>query len=81
VEKEAKTRKCTRCRINYPSELVQTMVSSIGNFALCGICYLDFSNELHGIKRRSLDGTVAEGLRQKAIAFRKEHNLDYFGPK
>jgi hypothetical protein len=64
--------KCTECKIDYPFGYVQLMYSSEGTKALCGECYRIVSNRFHGINRKKLDGPIAEELRQKALAFRRE---------
>lgn len=39
---------------------------------LCGICALEITNHIHGIKRKKFGGEMAESLRQEAIAYNKK---------
>jgi len=64
--------KCEDCEIDYPGDLVQPMSSGGGYRSLCGICALERSNRIHGANRKHFDGSMAESLRQEAIAFRKK---------
>lgn len=68
--------KCDQCKVNYPSGLVQVMYSSLGSFNVCGICALEISNKIHGNNRQKFDGPMAEKMRQKAIKFRQENDID-----
>lgn len=65
--------RCSRCRWNYPDELVTTFVSSFGNAEVCGICALALSNQLHGDNRKKFHGQLAEEKRLDAIDWRKKH--------
>ncbi len=62
--------KCEECKIDYPGDLVSVLTSSAGCFRLCGICALEFTNRMHGIKRKCFRGEIAESLRRRALAFR-----------
>ena len=69
--------KCTECNIDYPSDYLHDFDSSQGfKPNVCGICALELSNIIHGIKRTKFDGPIAEKMRQKAIKWRKEHKND-----
>jgi hypothetical protein len=54
--------KCEECKFNYPKHLI-----SVG---ICGICALENSNRVHGIKRTKFNGEIAEEMRLGAIAHR-----------
>jgi hypothetical protein len=67
---------CGNCRIDYPEGYVMPFTSSLGNQPLCGVCALEASNKIHKTNRLKFDGETAEEMRQKALAFRKKHNLN-----
>lgn len=71
-----KLRKCEKCGVEYPSELLAPMLGTgIDHVMLCGICALQLSNEVLGVYREEFTGETAEAMRQKAIQWRKEKRL------
>jgi len=72
---DTKLTPCSVCTWLYPEELVSPIVSSSGDKAdVCGICALEISNRVSGVKRKKFDGPQAEGLRLAAIKWRKGRN-------
>lgn len=66
--------RCDSCKWNYPFEFLSSFQSNKKNIAnCCGICALQFSNELHNEKRTQFDGEVAEEMRQAALNWRRKH--------
>lgn len=68
--------RCSQCKIDYPSYMVQLMKSSLGSFMVCGVCALDISNQIHGTQRATFDGEVAEQMRKEAIEFRQQKTIN-----
>lgn len=71
--------KCDECKWEYPSHLLNTLRTNVADQndrALCGICALEISNKIHGVKRIKFDGQVAEYMRQQAVKWRKKHPYD-----
>lgn len=66
---------CEKCRWKYPDWLVQPLSSNKGMAMVCGICYLEIKNEIHGTNFTSLTGEIAEKMRLAAIEFRKNNQL------
>jgi hypothetical protein len=66
---------CARCKLPYPGEMLNPVM---GNFAdsgkpVCGICALEIVNEAHGTRMKRFHGELAEGLRLRAINWRRKH--------
>jgi hypothetical protein len=75
-----KLKRCGKCKTNYPPELLSQMHIAVPGTAgytapVCGICALDITNEVHGVIRSRFTGTIAEGMRQDAIKWRKTHKV------
>lgn len=67
--------KCSECKRKIPEELLSPMITSSGNQAdVCGVCALEISNQVLGIKRTRFNGEMAEDLRQDAIVHYKKTN-------
>jgi hypothetical protein len=66
---------CARCRVRYPTALLSPLTTDEGEpaQAVCGICALALMNQKRGSRDIQLEGEMAEGLRQQAIAWRREH--------
>jgi hypothetical protein len=65
---------CKECKWKYPDELLNPIVTSLGSSGLiCGICALELTNQIHGIKRKRFNGQMAEHMRLDAIIWRKKH--------
>lgn len=64
---------CGGCRWRYPSELLAPYVSNGKTLLRCGICALEESNRLHGIRRTTFGGGMAEDMRLDAIDWREGH--------
>ena len=69
-----KPKKCEKCKIKYPSEILSPLLGSYPTGNICGICALKLTNQIHGIKKKKFTGKMAEKLRLKAILWRKKHN-------
>jgi hypothetical protein len=70
---------CKRCEWVYPAEYVNMMRTNLPDLdgkAFCGICALDITNSIHGVKREKFDGAGAELMRQMAIDWRKKHSYN-----
>jgi len=64
---------CPECGVDYPEGLLSALVTSGGTTAwVCGICALEISNRLFGVRRQKFQGEVAEDLRQAAIRWRRK---------
>lgn len=72
--------KCAECGWKYPARILSPVV--MGNVDgsglkqtgyVCGICALDITNKLHGIKRTEFTGEQAESNRLDAIDWRERH--------
>lgn len=75
-----KLKRCGKCRTSYPPELLSQMHLATpegGGYTapVCGICALEISNDHHGVIRSRFTGTIAEGMRQEAIKWRKTHKV------
>jgi hypothetical protein len=70
---------CAKCQWEYPDHMVRAMLMSAPGMeavtlAVCPICALDLSNEIHGGPPRTrFDGPQAERLRKDALRWRKAH--------
>jgi len=64
---------CTMCLWNYPEGLVNPLITPVASVDLCGICALELSNELHGIRRKQFDGPKAEEIRLGCVKWRKDN--------
>jgi hypothetical protein len=66
--------RCAECKWNYPELLLHSMFMD-GTYTkpICGICALEVTNKLHGIKVTKFQGEMAERARLDAIAWRKTH--------
>jgi len=62
---------CQKCKIKYPDGYLAPIMTSKGNAVVCGVCALELSNAVTGMKRKKFQGEEAERLRQLAIEFRK----------
>lgn len=68
--------KCGNCGVVYPNGYTSPMHTGDGSTDnICGICALELSNAYHGVIRKKFDGTMAEELRQNAIAWRKKKGI------
>ena len=71
--------KCAQCKIDYPNGVELSPISfggkDIGELSItgevCGICALEITNKIHGVKQTSFQGRMAEENRQAAIRYRK----------
>jgi hypothetical protein len=74
---------CPNCKWLYPAVYLHPMQTSAGTIEpICGICALDLSNSVLGVKRKRFDGQMAEHLRRMAIDWRKRHkDLTPISPK
>lgn len=61
---------CTHCKYDYSPELLNSASGVKISGPICGICYLELSNAIHGTMRPYLRGPIAEQLRLAAIAAR-----------
>lgn len=69
--------RCPSCLWKYPSSLLSPLVTSQGQTeSICAICALEIISKIHGIKRTSFSGTMAEANRQAAIKWRETHPQD-----
>jgi hypothetical protein len=71
--------KCEYCHWPYPSHYLNQMRTNHAEFNgmfICGICGLEITNIIHGIKREAFDGEAAESFRQGAIKWREVHPYD-----
>jgi hypothetical protein len=66
-------KQCGKCGVRYPEDLLSPFQSSRGGtLPVCGVCALELSNEIHGVKRERFDGERAEAMRQEALAWREK---------
>lgn len=71
--------RCHDCQWNYPQELLNRLfVGGDGNGGgytplICAPCALERTNVLHGIRRASFQGEIAEQMRQDALRWRQTH--------
>jgi len=65
-------KKCAKCKIKYPDDLLSPGMGLGIRGAVCGICALALSNKALGIVRTEFDGEQAEYMRQEAIEWRKK---------
>jgi len=69
--------RCAECKWNYPDEYLDQMFIDGGyTKSICGICALELSNRITGIKRTKFQGEVAEAKRVDAVNWRKYHPKD-----
>lgn len=69
--------KCAECKWNYPEELLHQLYMGGGyTKPMCGICALEVTNKLHGVKLNKFRGEMAEAARLDAIRWRKKHPKD-----
>lgn len=69
--------RCADCRWKYPQSILSQMFVNGGyTDPICGICALERMNIVHGIKRESFSGEMAEANRVSAILWRKSHPQD-----
>ena len=52
---------CQRCKIEYPDSYLAPIITSEGNFIVCGICALEIKNIIHGTNDKKHQGEIAEG--------------------
>ena len=62
--------KCSDCKIDYPSDLVQPFIYYDSVVDVCGICALARKNALHGTHFTEFTGEMAEYLRLEAVRYR-----------
>lgn len=63
---------CTRCRWDYPEDVpLSPVIGSTHRGDVCGICALEMTNVIHGIKRTRFTGEMAEEFRLLAIKARQ----------
>ena len=63
-------KKCAKCKIEYPSEILSPMFGAGIAGDICGICALEISNAIHGINKTNFKGETAEDFRLQAINWR-----------
>lgn len=69
--------RCAHCLWKYPDTMLSPMFV-LGGYTrhICGICALEITNAIHGIKRGNFQGEMAEANRQSALKWRKTHPND-----
>lgn len=71
--------KCEECKWDYPQHFLNILRSNLATEngkAICGICALRITNEIHGLSRKRFHGRAAEYLRLQAESWRKKHSYD-----
>ena len=67
-------KKCSQCGIKYPEKLLAPIMTTKGTSVdVCGICGLNLSNFILGVRRTKFNGEIAEQMRLDAIEFRKKN--------
>lgn len=65
--------KCKPCGVDYPAYLLNEMFTGAGyTVPICGICALEATNQIHGVRRGSFLGGIAERSRVQAIEHRNK---------
>lgn len=62
-------KRCGTCGLDYPNHCVNALVTSQGNFLLCGTCALEEVNRIHGTQMTRFHGEQAEQARLDSIAW------------
>lgn len=73
-KKHDNLKKCERCKWQYPDYYLQPFVGTKNYNAICGVCALEVSNEIHAVNgvapRKKFDGPMAESYRLDCISWR-----------
>lgn len=72
--------KCQVCRIDFPAELINTLVSTEGSISCCPVCALRNRNKNHGMKMSEpFRGEIANLMYNTAVQFLK-HTKQWSNP-
>lgn len=65
-------KRCAACERQFPSHLIQVMVTSKGSASVCPLCALTLRNRMHGLpKGTPFHGHIAAQMWQEADDFVK----------
>ena len=64
---------CVRCAVPYPEWYLHSVIGSLVTGAVCGVCALDITNAVHGVKRRSFQGEMANEALELAREWRRKN--------
>lgn len=70
--------KCTKCKLDYPDNLVSDLVSSfkgqLTHTRLCAVCGLLASNATMGLPLDTpFEGTIAKQMYKEAVKYKAKH--------
>ena len=64
--------KCSNCKRNFPSELVQPMFIDGGYMSVCGVCALEIRNEAFGLPEGTpFGGEMAQEIYEETLEYLK----------
>lgn len=64
---------CARCSVPYPDWYLHRFIGSLVTGDVCGVCALEITNAVHGVKRRSFRGEMANEALWLAREWRRQH--------